>query len=217
MGSPPRIDDGVSRAEKLGEPEPMKPDIYEGESIVLDEAELFLRANNISDETLRDLLADEANVRKVVRKVDMRILPLLAVTYVLQYIDKLALGYAAVFDLFSDTKISQNQYSWFASMFYLAYLVAEYPWTALAQRTRMAKVVSACVFAWGAVLMATAACSDFSGLAACRFFLGVFEAPITPCFMMIVGMWVGHMAGPRRVCLDVDQSRSRILTNFITQ
>lgn len=77
-------------------------------------------------------------------------------------------------------------------MFYLAYLVAEYPWSALAQRTKMGKVVSGCVVAWGAVLMATAASTNFAGMAACRFFLGIFEAPITPCFMMIVSMWVSQ-------------------------
>jgi sugar phosphate permease len=155
-----------------------------------DEAEKFLREQNVTNEYVHELLGDTTQVRKLVRKVDLIILPLLAGTYVLQYIDKQALSYAAVFDLFSDTGISQDQYSWFASMFYLAYLIAEYPWSFLAQKTQMAKVVSGCVIAWGAVLMATAACNDFSSIAACRFLLGVFEAPITPCFMMIVGMWV---------------------------
>jgi sugar phosphate permease len=170
--------------------DPIKPDLVEGESLSLDEGELFLRENNISNETLQELLSDDAQIRKVVRKVDMKILPLLAGTFIMQFIDKQALAYAAVFDLFSDTKITQTQYSWFASMFYIAYLVAEYPWTALAQRTRMAKVISSCVIAWGGILMATAASTSFGSLAACRFLLGVFEAPITPCFMMIVGMWV---------------------------
>lgn len=177
----------AARAETLSES--AKADHVE-EPASLDEGELFLRANNISDAGLQSLLLDAAHVKRLVRKIDARVLPLLAGTYVLQYIDKQALGYAAVFDLFSDTGISQTQYSWFASIFYLAYLVAEYPWTALAQRTRMAKVVSGCVIAWGAVLAATAACGNFAGLAACRFLLGVFEAPITPCFMMIVSMWV---------------------------
>ncbi|KAL2104499.1 hypothetical protein VUR80DRAFT_284 [Thermomyces stellatus] len=188
----------AARAETLSES--AKADHVE-EPASLDEGELFLRANNISDAGLQSLLLDAAHVKRLVRKIDARVLPLLAGTYVLQYIDKQALGYAAVFDLFSDTGISQTQYSWFASIFYLAYLVAEYPWTALAQRTRMAKVVSGCVIAWGAVLAATAACGNFAGLAACRFLLGVFEAPITPCFMMIVSMWYTREEQPFRAGL----------------
>jgi MFS family permease len=175
---------------KMTEVKPSKLDIEDGSIGDLDESEKFLMDHNISPEYLQTLLADDAKLRKLVRKVDLRILPLLAGTFMMQFIDKQALSYAAVFDLFTDTNITQTQYSWFGSMFYFAYLVAEYPWTALAQRTRMGKVVAGCIVSWGAVLMVTAASGNFGGLAACRFFLGFFEAPITPCFMMIVGMWV---------------------------
>ncbi|KAI0015885.1 major facilitator superfamily transporter [Xylariomycetidae sp. FL0641] len=168
------------------------------EVVELDDAEVFLRDNNFSNEYVSELLQDEPLMKRLVRKVDLVILPLLAGTYTLQYIDKQALSYAAVFDLFTDTGISETQYGWFASIFYFAYLVAEYPWSALAQRTRMAKVVGGCVTTWGAVLMLTAACSNFGGLAACRFLLGIFEAPITPCFMMLVSMWYVREEQPFR-------------------
>lgn len=180
----------MDTGDKMGVTVSNKPSIGQVDTAELDEAELFLCKNNISNDYVNELLSDDQEVKKLVRKVDLVVLPLLAGTYLMQYIDKQALSYAAVFDLFTDTGITQTQYSWFGSMFYFAYLVAEYPWTTLAQRTRMGKVVSGCVVAWGSVLMATAACSSFSGLAACRFLLGFFEAPITPCFMMIVGMWV---------------------------
>ena len=186
MGAP---DESIKKIEPL-DIDITKPDVAVGEISDLDEAEIFLRENNISHEELQILLADEKEVKRLMRRVDMRLLPLLAGTYVLQYIDKQALSYAAVFDLFTETGISKTQYSWFPSMFYIAYLVAEYPWSALAQRTRMAKVVSCCVLAWGSILMATAASHNFAGMSTCRFLLGIFEAPITPCFMMIVGMWV---------------------------
>lgn len=176
-----------SKADEKAEQIVKSEDIgIEGE---LDEAEVFLRENGITHDHLVDLLCDEPSIKRLVRRVDLVILPLLAGTYTLQFIDKQALSYAAVFDLFSDTGTNQDQYSWFASIFYLAYLVAEYPWSYAAQRTRMGKVVSGCVIVWGCILMATAACHEFVGLAVCRFMLGVFEAPITPCFMMIVSMW----------------------------
>lgn len=160
-----------------------------GEVKDLDATEVFLRQHNFSNEYLHELLEDKERNKRLVRKIDMVVLPLLAGTYVLQYIDKQALSYAAVFDLFTDTGITGDQYSWFASIFYFAYLAAEYPWVFLAQKTRMGKVVTGCVISWGSVLMLTAACSNFGGLAACRFLLGVFEAPITTCFMMMVSMW----------------------------
>ncbi|KAJ3533292.1 hypothetical protein NM208_g8054 [Fusarium decemcellulare] len=172
--------------------------IGEGEVRELDATEIFLREHNFSQDYLDELLTDKDMERRLVRKIDLIVLPLLAGTYVLQYIDKQAMSYAAVFDLFTSTSITQSQYSWFASIFYLAYLVAEYPWVFLAQKTRMAKVVSGCVLCWGSVLMLTALCHDFPGLAACRFFLGFFEAPITTCFMMIVSMWYVRSEQPFR-------------------
>lgn len=164
----------------------------------LDESELLLRRHNYTIEYVEEMLADKDRNRRLVRRVDLVLLPLMAGTYVLQFIDKQALSYSAVFDLLDSTGTSLHQYSWFGSIFYLAYLVAEYPWSFLAQKTRMAKVVAGCVMTWGSILMITAACQNFAGLAACRFFLGVFEAPITPIFMMIVGMWYTREEQPFR-------------------
>ncbi|PSN69829.1 major facilitator superfamily transporter [Corynespora cassiicola Philippines] len=169
-----------------------------GEIQRLDASSSFLFENNITEEYLAELVNDKERNRKLVRKIDTIVLPLLCGTYVLQFIDKQALSYAAVFDLFSSTGVTQTQYSWFASMFYLAYLFAEYPWVYLAQKTRMGKVVAGCVLSWGSILMITAACSNFVGLSICRVLLGVFEAPITTCFMMIVSMWYVRQEQPLR-------------------
>ncbi|KAL3481877.1 major facilitator superfamily domain-containing protein [Aspergillus californicus] len=175
-----------------------KDEIQAGTITSLDEGELFLRQHNITQDDLESLLADDVATKALVRKVDLILLPLLAGTYMLQYIDKSALAYSAVFDLLPSTNMSSEQYSWLASIFYFAYLGAEYPWTYLAQKTKMAKVVSGNVIAWGAMLMITASCSSFAGMAICRFFLGAFEAPITNCFMMIVAMWYTRSEQPFR-------------------
>lgn len=173
MASPrPSQDKAKHSFEKVIEPTTKATSIAEGETIDLDETEKFLREHNFSNEYLDELLSDKARQRKLVRKIDFVVLPLLAITYVLQYIDKTTMSYAAVFDLFTSTGISQGQYSWFASIFYLAYLTAEYPWVFAAQKWRMGKIVGCCVFAWGSVLMMTALCGGFQGLAACRFLLG---------------------------------------------
>ncbi|KAK2731686.1 MFS transporter [Colletotrichum kahawae] len=189
------VDKDIKAAEDGLEP---TKSLTAGEVQHLDASAEFLYQNNITEEYLAELVNDKEKNRKLVRKIDLIVLPLLAGTYVLQYIDKQALSYAAVFDLFTSTSVTQTQYSWFASIFYLAYLVAEYPWVYLAQKTQMGKVVAGCVLSWGSVLMITAACSNFPGLAACRFFLGVFEAPITTCFMMMVSMWYVRSEQPFR-------------------
>ncbi|KAJ9646726.1 hypothetical protein H2204_000418 [Knufia peltigerae] len=164
----------------------------------LDEASRFIHENNVSDARMTELAQDTAGLRRLRTRTDLLLLPLLCGTYFLQFIDKQAMGYGAVFDLFKDTGTTINEYSWLASIFYFAYLLTEWPASYLAQHYPTGKVISVAVICWGIVLTCTAACNSFTGLAICRFLLGMFEAPITPCFMMIVGMWYDRTEQPSR-------------------
>lgn len=157
----------------------------EGRVENLDEANIFLRQQNIPPEYIAELLEDKAANKDISRKVDLCLLPLLCGTYFLQFIDKQAISYSAVFDLFETTGITGAQYSWLGSIFYFAYLVAEWPSAYLAQRFPTARVVSMYCFCWGSVMMITAATNSFASFAAMRFLLGIFESVVTPAFMMV--------------------------------
>ncbi|KAL1626385.1 hypothetical protein SLS56_006883 [Neofusicoccum ribis] len=173
--------------------------VLEGEVIQeLDQAEVFLRESGYDWAQVEAILNDKTKMRALTRKVDTWLLPLLMGTYVLQYIDKSTTSYAAVFDLLTETNMTGDEYSWTASLFYFGYLFWEYPASYIAQHWRTGKAVSITVIAWAAVLMITAAAENFGGVAVCRFFLGCFEAPITPCFMLIVSMWYSRDQQPFR-------------------
>jgi ACS family allantoate permease-like MFS transporter len=55
------------------------------------------------------------------------------------------------------------------------------------------------IIIWGVVLICHAAAHDFPGLAAARFFLGVFEASIQPVTMVIFTMWYRRIEQPLRI------------------
>lgn len=84
----------------------------------LDAGEIFLRKHGISYAYLQEMLKDEPRNTKLMCRVDVVILPLLCGTVVLQFIDKQALSYGAVFDLLPNTHINSEQYSWLSSIFY---------------------------------------------------------------------------------------------------
>lgn len=63
-------------------------DLKEGEIKDLDQAEIFLRQHNITHDDLQAMLADTEGSKKLVRRVDFLLMPLLCGTYLLQYIDK---------------------------------------------------------------------------------------------------------------------------------
>lgn len=179
-------------------------DLKPGHSVSdLDESELFLQQHGIPRSRLAEVLAaaDDGAERRLRKRIDRTLMPLLCGTYMLQFIDKQALSYSAVFDLFPSTGLTAYQYSWMASIFYFAYLFSEWPSSYLAQKLPTGKVIAAFVFCWGAVMMITTACTNFGGLAACRFLLGAFEAVITPAFMLIVAQWYKREEQPARAGL----------------
>ncbi|KAG2417292.1 hypothetical protein HFD88_008511 [Aspergillus terreus] len=141
--------------------------------------------------------------RRVLKKIDMVILPMLCIVFFLQYLDKQSLSYAAVFDLITDLDLHGSQYSWCSSIFYIGQLVAEYPFIYLMSRLPLTKFVGATVIVWGGICMCLAAPTTFAGFAAVRFLLGFFEGAVSPAFVTITSIWYQKKDHPLRIGLWV--------------
>ncbi|KAH8881837.1 major facilitator superfamily transporter allantoate [Thozetella sp. PMI_491] len=134
------------------------------------------------------------------RKIDMRLMPMLFVTYMLNFMDKQALSYSANFGLKEDNHLTGNQYSWASgSIFYLAYMVAQPVISRSLQKFPIGRFVSIMVMTWGILLMCTAASRSFGTLMAVRFLLGTVESCINPAFVVITSQWYTRDEQPARV------------------
>jgi MFS family permease len=69
----------------------------------------------------------------------------------------------------------------------------------ISQRLHIGRFLGGIIFIWGWVLMSTALAQNFAHAAAIRFLLGLFEAALTPSFIMITGMWYTRQEQPFRV------------------
>ena len=107
----------------------------------------------------------------------------------LNYLDKTTLSYASVMGIKKDIGLVGDDYQWVSSMFYFGYLAWEYPTNRLLQRLPLAKYSAFCVIMWGLVLCCMAATKNYSGALAVRFFLGIFEAAVTPGWALITSQW----------------------------
>lgn len=142
---------------------------------------------NDADEALKVLQGENGEVieltpedeRKLLRKIDWNLMPLLCLVYGLNYLDKTTVSYASIMGLKTDIGLSGHQYSWIGSMFYFGYLFWEYPTNRLLQRLPLGKWSAFNVIMWGLVLCCMAATKNFAGAMTVRFFLGVFEAAVT--------------------------------------
>ncbi|EJD04816.1 membrane transporter [Fomitiporia mediterranea MF3/22] len=142
---------------------------------------------------------DPEEAARVRRKVDRHILPLMCVVYWVTYMDKTTLGSSAVLGLKTSTHLNATQYNWLSTIFYLSYLVFQYPQNLALQRFPVGKWLSANIFIWGVILCLHAACKNFGGLFAVRLIkdfilkidvqLGACEACLTPGFMIVSAMF----------------------------
>lgn len=86
----------------------------------------------------------------------------------------------AIFGLRSDLELEVgDRYSFSSAIFYLGFIVGAYPAILMAQRWPIERVAAGIVVIWGGCLMCTAACTNWKGLYAQRFFLGFLESGIS--------------------------------------
>ncbi|KAI0152690.1 putative MFS allantoate transporter [Xylariaceae sp. FL1272] len=144
---------------------------------------------------------DPEEERKLVRKIDLMILPYLAVCYAFFYIDKTTLSYAAIFGIKDDLHLVGTQYSWLSSVFYFGFLFWAFPTNFLMQHFPIGKYLGVNIFLWGFFLMLQAAATNFGSLLALRFLAGAAEACADPSFMLITSMWYTRKQQPVRIGL----------------
>ncbi|KAF4546006.1 Major facilitator superfamily [Lasiodiplodia theobromae] len=147
---------------------------------------------------LDDLEVTEEDNRRILRRIDCCLLPVLAISYMFQFLDKQAMGYTAILDLRKDLHLTGQSYSWAGSIFYFGYLAASWPIAHLLVRFPVGKTLASSVCAWAVVLMLMAACTNAGGLLAARFFLGMCEAAVAPGFSVVTSMWYKRSEQPLR-------------------
>ncbi|GHJ83705.1 hypothetical protein NliqN6_0107 [Naganishia liquefaciens] len=136
--------------------------------------------------------------KKLVRKIDWLLLPILGVCYFFYYVDKTTLSYAAIFGIKTDLNLKPTEYSWLSSIFYFGWLIWAIPSNLLMQRSPPAYYLSFNIFMWGAVLMLQAVSKNFATLAALRVISGAFEAIADPAFMLFTTMYYTRAEQPLR-------------------
>lgn len=119
-----------------------------------------------------------AENRRILRQIDLVILPILLTVYFLQALDKATLAYASVFGLITDTNLQGEEYSWLGSIVYVAQLVMQPVVAYFLVKMRIGKFTGVVVLLWGIVLCCMALAHNFQGLLATRFFLGAMEASV---------------------------------------
>ncbi|KIO32902.1 hypothetical protein M407DRAFT_66176 [Tulasnella calospora MUT 4182] len=116
----------------------------------------------------------------LVRKLDWRIMPLVTILYLSNFIDRTNVGNAKVGGLEKDLKLVGYQYNIGLSVFFIFYAVSEVPSNLILKHVGANIWIPTIVLFFGFVTLITAWVKDFSGFMAIRVFLGIAEGGMMP-------------------------------------
>ncbi|KAJ3513869.1 hypothetical protein NMY22_g14914 [Coprinellus aureogranulatus] len=137
--------------------------------------------------------------KRLRRKIDRHLLPLMCFTFVIMLSDQVVVAQSAILGIFPGAHLNQDQFNWLATVLYISVMIFEYPQNLALQRFPIAKWITLNIFVWSIALLCHAAASSFGALVACRMVLGACEAVILPGFMIVTSMFYTRKEHTRRV------------------
>ncbi|TIB34244.1 hypothetical protein E3P86_02851 [Wallemia ichthyophaga] len=142
---------------------------------------------NDHEEDLSTVQIDPKEEKKLVRKLDLFICPVLGFSYFLSFLDRSNIGNAASGGMVEDlNNMPSNGINIATSVFYVLYVLFEAPLSSLMKRFPVRYMMSAILILWGAVVIGSGFQENFATLVALRLILGAFEAALFPCLAIYI-------------------------------
>ncbi|KAF2832458.1 MFS general substrate transporter [Ophiobolus disseminans] len=123
------------------------------------------------------------------RKLDRFIAPVMMMLMLISYLDRGNIGFAATQGMTTDIKLKGSQLNTAVSVFYIFYILAEFPTSLLVKRLQFNRVIPIITFCWGLVCLCTGFVQNFAGLVTTRIFLGFFEGCLFPSMTLLLCNW----------------------------
>ncbi|WP_336596469.1 MFS transporter [Paraburkholderia bengalensis] len=143
---------------------------------------------HLSNDTYGRSTVDATTEGAVYRKITLRLMPLLFVSYLLAFLDRINVGYAQL-QMKTDLGFSDAVYGLGAGIFFLSYLLFEVPSNLLLERVGARLTMLRIMFLWGITSAATMFVASPTQFYVVRFLLGLFEAGFFPGIILYLTYW----------------------------
>ncbi|KAL4868950.1 hypothetical protein BDV12DRAFT_168649 [Aspergillus spectabilis] len=127
-----------------------------------------------------DLDDEQKLTRRILFKLDTRILPVLALLFLCSFLDRTNVGNAKILGLEEDLNITNRQYDIGLAIFYLFYILSEVPSNLIIKKASPKIWLPALTTVWGIFTMCLGFVSNFASFAAVRALLGIAEGGLLP-------------------------------------
>ncbi|RSM18517.1 hypothetical protein CDV31_002653 [Fusarium ambrosium] len=128
---------------------------------------------------------DIVEAKRIRRKVDFRLLPLLILLYTLAFLDRVNIGNARLWHLERDLDMTGYDYNIAVLVFYIPYILFGIPANMLPTRLRPRYWIGGLTICFGAAGF----CTNRAGFLTTRVLLGAFEAGMFPACMYLINTW----------------------------
>jgi MFS transporter, ACS family, tartrate transporter len=137
---------------------------------------------------------------RVMRKVRIRILPFVFLLYVIAYLDRINIGFAAL-TMNRDLGITSQQFGFLAGIFFVGYFLLEVPSNLLLHKIGARVWIARILVSWGLVAALTGLVRSANQLYVLRFVLGLAEAGYVPGILLYLTYWFRRKEQARAIAL----------------
>lgn len=141
-------------------------------------------ANEVKTLTPEEFDQSEKTLAKAFRKI----LPFLFICYVISYLDRTNVGFAAL-TMNQDLGLTAQQFGFGAGLFFIGYFLFEIPSNLIMQKVGARLWLARIMITWGLISMLTAFVVGAKSFYLARFLLGVAEAGFTPGVYLYFTHW----------------------------
>jgi MFS transporter, ACS family, tartrate transporter len=125
---------------------------------------------------------------RTIRKVKVRILPFIWLLYMVAFLDRINIGFAAL-TMNRELGITSKQFGLLTGIFFIGYVVFEIPSNLLLHKAGARRWIARILISWGAVAALTGLAQSVHQLYVARFLLGLAEAGFAPGMLLYLTYW----------------------------
>jgi ACS family tartrate transporter-like MFS transporter len=135
-----------------------------------------------------EVAKDAPILTQTLRKVSLRLLPFLFILYIVSYLDRINLSFAAL-KMNADLGFSDSEYGFGAGIFFLGYCLFGIPSNHIVEKFGPRRWIALIMVLWGFITIALCLVRDPFTFALVRFILGAAEAGFFPGMLLYLTYW----------------------------
>ncbi|KAI0480963.1 MFS general substrate transporter [Xylariaceae sp. FL0804] len=132
---------------------------------------------------------DDVEGRRILWRVDRRLVTTAGLMYCISLIDRSNLSSAAIAGMVQDLDLVGNRYSVVSLVFFVTYILFQPPSTVVVRKIGPRIHISSITLLWGIVIIGQAFVKNYQTLVGLRVLLGLFEAGYFPCVVYLLSTW----------------------------